>query len=73
MRLGTVEEWTLTNTTDDYHPFHIHVQPFQVCPSTASRSAVSGTATQCPSRPWWTGCPEGWSSASATPTSPAGS
>jgi FtsP/CotA-like multicopper oxidase with cupredoxin domain len=30
MRLGTVEEWTLTNTTDEYHPFHIHVQPFQV-------------------------------------------
>ena len=30
MRLGTVEEWTLTNTTDEYHPFHIHLQPFQV-------------------------------------------
>lgn len=30
MRLNTVEEWTLTNTTNEYHPFHIHVQPFQV-------------------------------------------
>ena len=30
MKLNTVEEWTLTNTTDEYHPFHIHVQPFQV-------------------------------------------
>lgn len=30
MKLGTVEEWTLTNTSDEYHPFHIHVQPFQV-------------------------------------------
>jgi suppressor of ftsI len=30
MRLGTVEEWTLTNFTDEYHPFHIHIQPFQV-------------------------------------------
>lgn len=30
MKLNTVEEWTLTNTTDKYHPFHIHIQPFQV-------------------------------------------
>ncbi len=30
MKLDTVEEWTLTNTTNEYHPFHIHVQPFQV-------------------------------------------
>lgn len=30
MKLNTVEEWTLTNTTSEYHPFHIHVQPFQV-------------------------------------------
>lgn len=30
MKRGTVEEWTLTNVTDEYHPFHIHVNPFQV-------------------------------------------
>lgn len=30
MKLNTVEQWTLTNTTPDYHPFHIHIQPFQV-------------------------------------------
>ncbi len=30
MKLDTVEEWTLTNVTDEYHPFHIHIQPFQV-------------------------------------------
>ena len=30
MKLNTVEEWTLTNTTSMYHPFHIHIQPFQV-------------------------------------------
>jgi len=30
MKLNTVEEWTLTNTSRDYHPFHIHIQPFQV-------------------------------------------
>jgi len=30
MKLGTTEEWTLRNTTTEYHPFHIHVNPFQV-------------------------------------------
>jgi len=30
MKLNTVEEWTLTNTSSEYHPFHIHIQPFQV-------------------------------------------
>lgn len=30
MKLNTVEEWTLTNTSGEYHPFHIHIQPFQV-------------------------------------------
>jgi FtsP/CotA-like multicopper oxidase with cupredoxin domain len=29
-RLGTVEEWTLRNTSDEQHPFHIHVNDFQV-------------------------------------------
>ena len=28
--LGTVEEWTLRNTTSEQHPFHIHVNDFQV-------------------------------------------
>ncbi len=28
--LETVEEWTLTNVTEDPHPFHIHVNEFQV-------------------------------------------
>ncbi|HEV7806289.1 MAG TPA: multicopper oxidase domain-containing protein [Solirubrobacteraceae bacterium] len=27
---GSVEEWTLENATDDDHPFHIHVNDFQV-------------------------------------------
>lgn len=29
-RLGTVEEWTITNTTHMAHPFHLHVWPYQV-------------------------------------------
>ncbi|MET8763355.1 multicopper oxidase domain-containing protein [Lentzea sp. NPDC004782] len=28
--LGTVEEWTLTNTSGRNHPFHLHTAPFQV-------------------------------------------
>lgn len=30
MKRGTVEEWTLTNTSTEWHPFHIHVNPFQI-------------------------------------------
>lgn len=28
--VGSVEEWTLTNLSAEPHPFHIHVNPFQV-------------------------------------------
>ena len=28
--LGTVEEWFITNETNQDHPFHVHVNPFQV-------------------------------------------
>ena len=28
--LGSVEEWTLQNTSNSAHPIHIHVNPFQV-------------------------------------------
>ncbi len=28
--LGSVEEWTLKNTSNSAHPIHIHVNPFQV-------------------------------------------
>jgi FtsP/CotA-like multicopper oxidase with cupredoxin domain len=30
VKLGTVEEWTLINNDEDEHPFHIHVNDFQV-------------------------------------------
>ena len=29
-KIGTVEEWTLVNKTDEQHPFHIHVNDFEV-------------------------------------------
>lgn len=28
--LNAVEEWTVYNDSDEWHPFHIHVNPFQV-------------------------------------------
>lgn len=30
MRLNAVEEWTIVNTTDEWHTFHIHINPYQV-------------------------------------------
>jgi FtsP/CotA-like multicopper oxidase with cupredoxin domain len=29
-KLGTVEEWTITNAAGEDHPFHLHITPFQV-------------------------------------------
>ncbi len=41
-RLGTVEEWTLENTTDEDHPFHIHVNDFQVMSVNGKPYAADG-------------------------------
>ena len=30
VKLGTVEEWTIRNVTAEQHPFHLHVNDFQV-------------------------------------------
>jgi suppressor of ftsI len=30
MKLGSVERWTLANTTEEWHTFHIHTNDFQV-------------------------------------------
>jgi FtsP/CotA-like multicopper oxidase with cupredoxin domain len=30
VKLGTTEEWIVSNTSIEEHPFHIHVNPFQV-------------------------------------------
>ena len=29
-KVGTAEEWTLTNTSDEGHPFHLHTNSFEV-------------------------------------------
>ncbi|MFJ7902121.1 multicopper oxidase family protein [Streptomyces sp. NPDC096198] len=43
--LGTVEEWTVRNDTDEAHSFHVHTNPFQLM-------SVNGKA-QPPSRGWY--------------------
>lgn len=30
MKLGSIEQWTLQNTTSEWHTFHIHINDFQV-------------------------------------------
>ncbi len=30
VKLGTLEEWTIYNDSDEWHPFHIHINEFQV-------------------------------------------
>jgi FtsP/CotA-like multicopper oxidase with cupredoxin domain len=41
--LGSVEEWTIFNMNNVSHPFHIHINPFQV-------TKINGQ----PIEPFWT-------------------
>ncbi len=51
LKLGATEEWTVFNCTDQDHPFHIHVNPFQVSEYTRPDGGVVriGDPKQ---RPW---------------------
>ena len=40
--LGTVEEWLIVNETEQEHPFHVHVNPFQVTEVNGSPVAFTG-------------------------------
>ena len=40
VRLGDLEEWTIINTSKEQHPFHIHVNDFQVMSIWSSGRAV---------------------------------
>ncbi|MFC0459108.1 multicopper oxidase domain-containing protein, partial [Arthrobacter liuii] len=42
-KVGTVEEWTITNTSGEDHPFHMHTDAFQV-------TAVNGIPAPYPHR-----------------------
>ena len=35
VRLGAIEDWTITNTSPMDHPFHLHVWPFHVLSASA--------------------------------------
>ncbi len=48
-RLGTIEQWELTNTSGIAHPFHIHVNPFQVMSSNDPTGSLPNITS-----------PEGW-------------
>ena len=52
--LGTIEEWTVVNTSPMEHPFHLHAWPFQV---TATSTGTTTTAlrqdvTLIPAQGW---------------------
>ena len=49
MLLGSTEEWTLFNDGGPAHPFHIHINPFQV--TEILNPAVSKTPFKLPA-PW---------------------
>ena len=40
--LGTTEEWLILNETEQDHPFHVHVNPFQVTKINGSPVAFDG-------------------------------
>jgi FtsP/CotA-like multicopper oxidase with cupredoxin domain len=45
MELNTAEEWTLRNFAGGAHPFHIHVNPFQVVEIFDPSQGDNGTTT----------------------------
>jgi L-ascorbate oxidase len=45
LKLGTTDEWEITSTFDN-HPFHIHVNPFQIISITKKVTDASGKSTQ---------------------------
>jgi suppressor of ftsI len=46
--LGTVEEWTVRNVTEELHPFHIHVDDFQVISINGEPYEASGRQDTIP-------------------------
>ena len=50
-KLGTVEEWTLKNTSEEQHPFHIHVNDFQVISVDGERYDAQGLQDTVPLLP----------------------
>jgi len=53
-RLGTTEEWVVTNTSSMDHPFHLHVWPFEVVGDSAGTPASGAVqdVVLVPARGW---------------------
>ncbi|GAC1479806.1 MAG: hypothetical protein NVS1B16_10710 [Pseudarthrobacter sp.] len=47
-KLGTVEEWTPLNTAGEDHPFHIHINAFQVMSINGTPQASVGRQDTIP-------------------------
>jgi FtsP/CotA-like multicopper oxidase with cupredoxin domain len=62
MRLGDVEQWTVTNDSPLQHPFHIHINPFQL--------TEYGGAQLAPPWIWFDTVPVALPQTSATPGAP---
>ncbi len=48
VKLGAVEEWTIRNVTEELHPFHIHVNEFQVISVNGEPYEASGLQDTIP-------------------------
>ncbi|MGH3944272.1 MAG: multicopper oxidase family protein [Pseudonocardiaceae bacterium] len=54
VRLGSTEDWAITNTSPMEHPFHLHVWPFHVLADSAGtpRTAAFQDVVLIPARGW---------------------
>jgi FtsP/CotA-like multicopper oxidase with cupredoxin domain len=54
VRLGSTEDWTITNTSPMDHPFHLHVWPFHVLADSVGtpRTATRQDVVLVPARGW---------------------
>jgi len=53
VQLGSAEEWTLVNNSNAAHPFHIHVNPFQVLEVTDPSTGRSFGPVEPEDARWW--------------------
>jgi FtsP/CotA-like multicopper oxidase with cupredoxin domain len=70
--LNGVEEWTIRNQTSELHPFHIHVNDFQVQSVNRrpfqARSWADVVPLPIKARWWWSACASGTSPAGTSTT-----
>lgn len=57
MLLDTAEEWKMLNLTGIWHPFHIHVNPFQITEVFNPNSKIDGKCVDPEKPETWKPCP----------------